>query len=165
MAAPSEIKTLAGHTVAVDVLLLVSVTVTPPAGAAVPKVTERFIELPDVSVTLAGSRMAAAAVADCVTVTLAVVLARLGELAVMVTDPAATPVTGTDKLVAPVPKLTVEGTVATVVSLEVRLTARPAGAGADKFSVRFCIVPCETVRLPGQKLIVVAAPPPDETCT
>lgn len=164
MVAPSGIETLAGHTVAVDGLLLVSVTVTPPAGAAVPKVRARFTELPDVTVTLAGSRMDAAAVAVCVTVTLAVVLARLGALAVMVTDPAATPVTGTETLVAPVPKLTVAGIVATVMSLEIRLTARAAGDGADKFSVRFCVVPWETVRLPGQKLIVVAVVP-DVTCT
>jgi hypothetical protein len=56
--APSEIKRLAGHTVAVDGLLLVSVTVTPPAGAGVPKLTGRFTALPGVSVTLAGSRIA-----------------------------------------------------------------------------------------------------------
>lgn len=91
-------------------------------------------------------------------------LARFGALAVRVTDPAPTPVTGTDTLAAPVPRLTSEGTVATVVLLELRVTTKPAGAGADRFSVRFCIVPWESDRLPGQKLIVVAVPP-DVTCT
>jgi hypothetical protein len=145
-------------------LLLVNVTVTPPAGAGLPKLRARFSELPDVTATLAGNRMAAAEVACGVTVTLAVVLIRFGALAVMITDPPAIPITGTDALVAPVAKLTIGGTVATVASLEFRLTARPAGAGADKFNVRFCVAPWERVRLPGQKLIVVAAPP-DVTCT
>ncbi len=100
------------------------------------------------------------------TVTLAVALAMFGALAVIVTAPAATPVTGTDTLVVPVPKLTVAGTVATVVSLELRFTVSPAGAGADRFSVRFCVALPLIVRLPGEKLIVVGgAATPLVTCT
>src|SRR5450432_2036506 len=88
----------------------------------------------------------------------------LAALAVMATKPAPTPVTGTDTLVAPIPKLIVAGTVATVGSLEFRLTASSTGAGADRLSMRFCVVVSSTVRLPGQKLIVGAVIPPDVTC-
>src|ERR1017187_4554856 len=86
--------------------------------------------------------------AGCVTVTLAVALAMFGALAVMVTAPAATPVTSTDTPVVPVPKLTVAGTVGTAALLELRLTTSPAGAGADRFSVRFCAAAPFMVRLP-----------------
>ena len=87
-------------------------------------------------------------------------------LAVIVTDPAATPVTGTDTVVVPVPKLTVAGVVATLTLLELRLMASPAGAGADRFSVRFCVAVPLIVRLPGEKLIVVVVlVPPPVTCT
>jgi hypothetical protein len=90
-----------------------------------------------------------------VTVTLAVALATLGALAVNTTDPADTPVTGTATLVIPAPKPTVAGTVATAKLLEFRLTTSPARAGADRFSARFCVAIPLSVRLPGEKLIVV----------
>ena len=97
--------------------------------------------------------------------TLAVALAMFGALAVMVTDPAATPVTGTATLVIPVPKLTVAGTEATVALLELRLTTSAAGAGADRFNVRFCVATPLIVRLTGEKLIVVVVVPPPVTRT
>jgi hypothetical protein len=101
-----------------------------------------------------------------VTVTLAAALARFGALAVIVTDPADTLVTGTATLVAPAPKLTVAGAVATLRLLELRLTASTDGAGADRFSVRFCIAVPLIVRLPGEKLIVVlVVVTPPVTCT
>jgi hypothetical protein len=101
-----------------------------------------------------------------VTVTLAVAPAMLSALAVIVTDPADTPVTGTDTLVAPVPKFAVTGTVATVASLELRLTTSATGAGADRFSVRFCVATPLIVRLTGEKFIVVlAGVGPPVTCT
>ena len=57
----------------------------------------------------------------------------------------ATPVTGTGTLVAPAANVTVAGTVALLVSLELRLTTKPpAGAGPDRFSVRFPILPTVT---------------------
>ena len=89
------------------------------------------------------------------TVTLAVALATFGALAVNTTDPADTPVTGTAPLVRPAPKLSVAGTVATVALLELRLTTSPAGAGADRFKARFCVMTPLSVRLPGEKLSVV----------
>src|ERR1700730_3930843 len=72
------------------------------------------------------------------TVTLAIALAMPGALAVMVAEPAATPVTVTVALVAPAVKLTVAGTVALLLSLELRFTVKPP-AGAcppGRFSVR-----------------------------
>jgi len=104
-----------------------------------------------------------------VTVTVAVALAMFAALAVMVTDPAATPVTGTDRVVAPVPKLIAAGTVATAVLLELRPTTSPAGAGADRFRVRLWVTVPAIVRLPGEKLMVVAGVggvvTPPVTCT
>jgi hypothetical protein len=85
-------------------------------------------------------------------------------LAVIVTDPADTPVTGTSTLAAPVATLTAAGTVATAALLEVRLIVIAAVAGIDRFSVRFCVVAPLIVRLVGEKLIVVAGPVP-VTCS
>jgi hypothetical protein len=54
--------------------------------------------------------------------------------------PVATDVTGTFALVVPAPNVTVAGTVATPVLLELRLTTSPpAGAAAERFNVRFCV--------------------------
>ena len=160
LVAPSGMEKFGGHTIAIEELLLASVMDTPPGGAAVPNATGKFTVLPGVTVTLEGSRMPPAA--GCVTVTPAVALATFGALAAMVTDPADTPVTGTATLVIPVPKLTVAGVVATLTLLELRLMASPAGAGADRFSVRFCVAVPLIVRFPGEKLIVVVVvvPPP-----
>jgi hypothetical protein len=86
-------------------------------------------------------------------------------LAEIVTDPADTPVTGTETIVAPVPKLTVAGTVATVGSLELRLTVRGTGANTDRLSVRFCVAVPLIVRLAGEKLMVGVAGTTAVTCT
>jgi hypothetical protein len=83
-----------------------------------------------------------------------------------VTDPADTPVTGTDTLVAPVPKFTVAGTVATVGSLELRLTTSADVAGVERFRVRLCVATPLIVRLTGEKFIVVpGGVVPPVTCT
>lgn len=59
-------------------------------------------------------------------------------LAVIVADPAPTPVTGTFTVAVLAAKLTTAGTVATPVLLELRLAVNPlAGAALDKTSVRF----------------------------
>ena len=55
--APAGIKTL-GETVSMLVLLLASVTVTPPVGAAVPKVTDKGVDWPGATVTFEGSAIA-----------------------------------------------------------------------------------------------------------
>jgi hypothetical protein len=112
--------------------------ITPPDGAGVPSATWKFVEFPGVTVRFAGRSIPPGA--GCATVTPAVALPAFGALAVIVTVPTVTPVTGTDTLTAPFPKLTAGGTVATAVSLELRLSVSPAVAGADRFSVRFCVV-------------------------
>ena len=57
-------------------------------------------------------------------------------------------------------KATVEGTLATPGFVELRVTISPApGAGADKFSVRFCVCAPFTVKLCGEKLTLAV------TCT
>lgn len=153
---------LVGHTVAIEGLLLARVMDTPPTGAAVPNVTGKFPVLPDVIVTFTGNRMPPAAA--CATATVAVALPKFSALAVMVTDPADTPVTGTETLVAPVATLTTAGTVATAELVVLRFTVSATAAGVDKFSVRFCVAEPLIVELAGEKLIVIAVTPP-VTCT
>lgn len=99
---------------------------------------------------LAGTLTAGGAI----TVTPVVALGMPAALAVMVTDPTATPVTGTGIVITFEAKLTVAGTVATPVLLELRLTVKPAGTGADRFSVRFCVAVPVMVRDPCEKLRV-----------
>ena len=160
---PSGMMRFGGNAIAIEGSLLASVMTTPPAGAAAPKVIGKLTVSPGANVTFPGKSIPPAA--DCVTATLAVALATFGALAVIVTDPAATPVTGTTTLVIPVPKPTVAGAEATVALLELRLTTSAAGAGADRFSVRFCVAVPLMVRLTGEKLIVMAVVPPPVTCT
>src|SRR5947209_6667389 len=96
------------------------------------------------------------------TVTEALVPVTFGALALalMVDDPAPPPVTGTGTLVALGGKFTLAGTVATPVLLELRFTTRPpAGAGADRFKVRFW------VELPGIVSVVGAKLSVAPTCT
>lgn len=158
---PAGMVKLAGDTVAIEGLLLASVMATPPAGAAAPNATGRLTLLPAVTVTPEGSRIPPAAA--CVTVTLAVAVAMPAPLAVMVTDPAATPVTGTESVV-PLPKVIAEGTVATAELLELRPTTRPAGAPAESVRVMFWVTAPLMLRLAGEKLIVVVEPPVTSTC-
>jgi hypothetical protein len=73
--------------------------------------------------------------------------------------PGPTAVTGTMVVFAPATKLTVAGTVATAVLLELRLIVTPPkGASAESVSVRFC-VPLPKVTLDGLKTTVAV------TCT
>lgn len=96
---------------------------------------------------------------------MAVVLVMPGALAVTKTNPGATPVTATDTLAVPAVNVTVAGTVATVTSLEPRLTVKADGATADRLSVRFCVAPVLIVRLAGAKLIVRGGGGTPFTCT
>jgi len=160
---PCGMKKYEGDAVATEGLLVASVMYTPPAGAAVPSATGKLTVLPAATVTLAGIRMPPPA--GCVTVTVALAPATFGALAVIETDPGATPVTGTDTLAAPAPKVTDAGTVATVTSLEFKLTVSAAGAAADRFSVRFCVALPLMVRLAGEKLRVRDGGVTPVTCT
>ena len=74
---------------------------------------------------------------------MAVALAMPGLLAVIVVEPflVPPPVTGTLTEVAFGANDTEDGTVATLVSEELRLTCRPVpGAGLDRVSKRFCVL-------------------------
>jgi hypothetical protein len=71
----------------------------------------------------------------------------------MVAMPALMLVTGTLTVVKPFVIVTVDGTVATLVLLELRLTVTPPlGAGDDSVSVRFCVATPLIVRVGGTKL-------------
>src|ERR1700736_6527100 len=88
------------------------------------------------------------------TVALPLAFPKFGVLAVIVADPGVTPVTGTVTLVAPAANVTVAGTVATPVLLELRLAVSPAVAPADRFKVKFCTEPALIRRLPGEQLLL-----------
>ena len=79
-------------------------------------------------------------VAPAVMVAFAVASVMPGKLARIKLDPAATPVTGTLALKAPVTIVTVEGTMAAAVLEEFIVKVRPgAGAAADSVKVKFCV--------------------------
>jgi hypothetical protein len=69
-------------------------------------------------------------------------------LAVIVTVPADTPVTGTFTLADPGLPVTVDGTVATVGSLEVRFMTIALAGAEERNSIRFCGVPVLIVNPP-----------------
>jgi len=73
----------------------------------------------------------------------------------MTADPTATPVTCTFAVVAPEANVTVAGTVATLVLLELRfMVSPPDGAGAESVRVNVCVVAPVIVRVVGTKLAV-----------
>ena len=73
------------------------------------------------------------------TVTDAVVDEKVGPEAVMTVFPGATPVTGTLTDAEPLLNVTVEGTAATPILLDARLTVRLPMAALVKLRVRFCV--------------------------
>src|SRR5947207_3262117 len=90
--APAAMKTL-GVAVTFEGSLLVSVRNTPPAGAAVANVSGNDVDCPSAMITLAETMIPDDD--EAVTVTLAFALPKFGVLAVIVAEPAATPVTDT----------------------------------------------------------------------
>jgi len=96
------------------------------------------------------------------TVTLVTALAMPGvrDTAVMVDVPCPTAVNNTLTVVEFAAKLTLAGTVTTLVLLEVRLTVRPpGGAAAERFRATFCVVIPVIETVGEAKLMIVA------TCT
>jgi len=78
----------------------------------------------------------------------------------MVVVPPTKPVTGTATEVPPAAKVAVAGTVAVPGLSDVKVTVKPpAGAGAERVRLRFCVVFAKTVRVFGVN--VSAA----DTCT
>jgi hypothetical protein len=67
---------------------------------------------------------------------------------VIVTVPAATPVTGTFTAADPGVPVTVAGTVATVGSLEVRFTVIALAGAEERSNVKFCGIPVLIVNPP-----------------
>src|SRR5271166_2873678 len=133
--APAAMKMLAGVMVTLEVSLLPSIMVTPPATAGLAMVTGKVADCPRPTVAFAGMTIAPA----LPTVTLAVVSGIFGSaLAWMVAVPTETPVTGTLTVTAFAGKVTVAGIVATPLFDELRLTTwPPAGAGVESVRVMF----------------------------
>jgi len=157
--APAMIKTEAGWIVAIPVLLLLRFTVRPFAGAAGEMLILKAADWPGPTATFSGTLMLPGAAT--VTMTLAGVTFGAIELAEMVAAPAAMADTCTLAVVPFAAKLTVAGTMATLVFEEPRFTVKPpAGAGADRVSVKFCIVPAPMAIGPAGKLSAA----PTKTC-
>jgi hypothetical protein len=111
-------------TVATAVLLELTLTVRPPAGAGCDKVSVRFCVAVPVIDRFNGEKLS---VPGGMNVTVAVVFRKLVRPpAVMVVFPAAMIVTGIVMLVWPARNTAVAGTVATLVLLELRFTVNPA---------------------------------------
>jgi hypothetical protein len=142
---PAANVTVAG-TVATAELLDVTVAVS-PAEAAAESVRVRLVADPAFTVTELGASELVPAGAD--TVTVAVAVPKFGVTAVMVADPAPTPVTATVVLVAPAANVTVAGTVATAGLLDVIVAVSPAGAAAESVSVSVVAAPALIVTAPG----------------
>jgi len=150
---PAAIVNAAGG-VAMLVLLLCSVTVTPPAGAATVKVAVMVWVPPRPMVAVAGVRFTTPA-ALTVTVAVTAAIPAAADEAVMVAVPGVTPVTGTLTCVAPAAKVAL-ATVATLVFEDVTVMVNPLGdgAGEDRFNCRFCVAVPVMVRVFEVKLIV-----------
>lgn len=82
--------------------------------------------------------------------TLALPLVKFVALAVMVVEPEPTPVTGTVTLVAFAGKVTEDGTVATPVLVELRLTVKALDCGEETVKLRFCGPPGANVTVFGE---------------
>jgi hypothetical protein len=131
---PAAIVTVEGETDTMAGLALDNVTTTPPCGAGEPRATERLVCCPRVNDRFDGTVMEPKTCTAMKTVA-AVTFGEL-QLAVIVAVPAATPVIGTVTLVAFASIVTVAGTVALAVLLELRVIVRPpAGAGAERSNV------------------------------
>lgn len=143
-------NTVCGVTVSFDGSVLIRITFI-GAGAGKGKFTESGAVWATPNVVTESRVILPASV----TVTVAVVSARLGRaLAWIVAVPVPTPVTGTVTLVAPARKVTVAGTVAVVISVELKAIVKPLpGAGPERLSVRFCVAFPMIVRFSGEKLI------------
>lgn len=124
-----------GDTDTIPELLLVKVTVTPPAGAAEGRVTAKAVDFPRPTLTFEGNESMPA----LCTCTEAVALDTPGVLALAVTRavPTPVPVTCIDALVAPAWIVTEAGMLITPDGLAVRLTTKAEGAPTGRLRVRF----------------------------
>ena len=112
-------------TVAAEGLLLVRLIVTPPAGAAVPRLSGRFTVWPTVTLGIV-LRL----INDAVAVTAVVPVTYPGALALNVAGPFATPPKVNEPVVCPCATVTVAGEIVTnaVLELDSVTTTPPVGA-------------------------------------
>ena len=134
---PAAIETVAGVTLTLVGSALVSVTVTALADAT-GRVTAKDADPPSPMVTGVGRPIGP----PVTTVTSAVASGiNVVTPAWITVEPRVKAVTGTFTVVKPAAKVTVAGTVATAVLLELVFTVRPVdGAAAERVSVRFWVL-------------------------
>jgi hypothetical protein len=75
-------------------------------------------------------------------------------VAVIVTAPAPTPVTGTATLVEPAVNVTVDGTVAKPVFVDAGVTVNAVGAAAERVRMRLFVDPAFKVSVAGENALV-----------
>ena len=108
------------------------------AGAGLERLTANVAEVPNPTLGLEGSVMLSGPVTTTLVVAAATVVGT--GVAVIVEGPGATEVINTFAEVAPAAIVTLAGTVATPVLLDVRFTLRPpAGAADEMFNATFCV--------------------------
>jgi hypothetical protein len=123
--------------VSLEVSLLANVTNTPPERAALTRFTGRTADSPGATVTPGESMIPPPGWTR--TVIDAAVTFGVLALAVIVAEPADTPVRTTFTDAALAAKVAVAGALATAVLFEIRFTTRPlAGAGDESVKVMFC---------------------------
>jgi hypothetical protein len=158
--APCAMKTLVVDNEILVESLGASVMNTPPTAAGEGSATARDTVCPTGTLKLAGMMIAAPGWPE--TTTFAVAVPKFGVVAVIDVEPAPLPVTAKVTVLAPGEKLTVAGTVATLVFAEVRLAVRPLGAADDSVSVMLPVEPVLMLSVPGEREL---SPPPETTCT
>ena len=147
---PAEIRTLAGDTATAEASLLTRRTFR-FVGAGTGNVMANGAVCPSPTDTPEGMPI----LPKLVTVTFVVALLTFGALvlAVIVAEPPDEDVIGTLTLVTLSAMVVVAGTEATDGALELRFTARPpAGAGAERVNVTFCVMAPEINTVAVEKL-------------
>ena len=145
---PNAMVTVDGETLTFVESELVSVTVTPPAGAADGSVTCKAVVCPR---TTDGFAVRVIAPAPC-TATEAVALVTLGLEAVMMTDPVVIPETANVVADEPAAIETEAGMETIPAWLADKVTVIPAAVEAGKVSVRFCGLEPTSVKVEGERL-------------
>ena len=131
--APAGTRTLAG-TFAMEGLLLVRLTETPPTGAGPLSVTVPVEELPPLTVVGDNVREERLGGFTVIVVVLVTVRYDAEMVATLREDTGEEPIWNVAE-VAPEPTVTLAGTVAAVMLLDSEMVAPPAGAGAVRFTV------------------------------
>lgn len=137
--APVAIKTEFADRLARVALLVERVTLTPPLGATADKLICRLVDWPSATFVFAG--ICRLPKFETETLNEAPITLATAAVAVMVVEPALTPVTGTNTELAFCGITTDAGIVAAAVLLETRFTVMLVGEGPERFNVTFCVLP------------------------